>query len=149
MLSNIIGIDLVYCPTGKPIRKPSTAGLDSKLTCYNPCNNIFETCNDLVLSFSGGINLNRNLSFTINFMNIRESELSTHLILYSKRLSFTNLVNQLDRQIYLASHLVINVNSLNTNCYYLNLDDYIDQKQGTIMDTYESDNIRISFDKLI
>lgn len=149
MTSNIIGIDLVYCPTNKPIRKPSTAGLDSKLTCYNPCNNIFETCNDLVLSFSGGINLNRNLSFTINFMNIRESEYSTHLLLYSKRLSFTNLVNQLSRQIYLASHLVINVNSLNTNCYYLNLDDYIDQKQGTIMDTYESDNIRISFDKLI
>ena len=147
--SNIIGIDLVYCPTNSYIRKPSTAGLDNKLTCYNPCNNIFETCNDLVLSFSGGINLNRNLSFTINFMNIRESELSTHLILYSKRLSFTNLVNQLDRQIYLASHLVINVNSLNTNCYYLNLDDYIDQKQGTIMDTYESDNIRISFDKLM
>lgn len=149
MTSNIIGIDLVYCPAAKPIRRPSTAELGSSLTCYNPCNNIFETCNDLVLSFSGGINLNRNLSFTINFMNIRESELSTHLILYSKRLSFTNLVNQLSRQIYLASHLVINVNSLNTNCYYLNLDDYIDQKQGTIMDTYESDNIRISFDKLI
>ena len=149
MTSNIIGIDLVYCPTNQPIRKPSTTELDSKLTCYNPCNNIFETCNDLVLSFSGGINLNRNLSFTINFMNIRESEYSTHLILYSKRLSFTNLVNQLSRQIYLASHLVINVNSLNTNCYYLNLDDYIDQKQGTIMDTYESDNIRISFNSLI
>ena len=82
-------------------------------------------------------------------MSIRESELSTHLILYSKRLSFTNLVNQLSRQIYLASHLVINVNSLNTNCYYLNLDDYIDQKQGTIMNTYESDNLRISLDKLI
>ena len=82
-------------------------------------------------------------------MNIRESERSTHLILYSKRLSFTNLINQLDRQIYVASYLVINVNSLNTNCYYLNLDDYIDQKQGTIMDTYESDNIRISFDKLM
>ena len=149
MIGNIMGIDLVYVPTSQSIRKPSTAGLDSKLTCYNPCNNIFETCNDLVLSFNGGVNLNRNLSFTINFMNIRESESSTHLILYSKRLSFTNLVNQLDRQIYLASHLVINVNSLNTNCYYLNLDDYIDQKQGTIMDTYESDNIRISFDKLI
>ena len=149
MTSNIIGIDLVYCPTNSTIRKPSTAGLSDTLTCYNPCNNIFETCNDLVLSFSGGINLNRNLSFTINFMNIRESEYSTHLILYSKRLSFTNLVNQLDRQIYLASHLVINVNSLNTNCFYLNLDDYIDQKQGTIMDTYESDNIRISFDKLM
>lgn len=147
--SNIIGIDLVYCPTNKPIRKPSTAGLSDSLTCYNPCNNIFETCNDLVLSFSGGINLNRNLSFTINFMNIRDSEYSTHLILYSKRLSFTNLVNQLSRQIYLASHLVINVNSLNTNCYYLDLDKYIDQKQGTIMDTYESDNIRISFDKLM
>ena len=148
-ISNIIGIDLVYCPTNKEIRKPSTAGLSDSLTCYNPCNNIFETCNDLVLSFSGGINLNRNLSFTINFMNIRDSELSTHLILYSKRLSFTNLINQLSRQIYLASHLVINVNSLNTNCYYINLDNYIDQKQGTIMDTYESDNIRISFDKLI
>ena len=149
MLGNIMGIDLVYCPTNKPIRKPSTAGLSNALTCYNPCNNIFETCNDLVLSFSGGINLNRNLSFTINFMNIRESEYSTHLILYSKRLSFTNLINQLDRQIYVASYLVINTNSLYTNCYYLNLDDYIDQKQGTIMDTYESDNIRISFDKLI
>ena len=149
MTSNIIGIDLVYCPAAKPIRKPSTAGLSDTLTCYNPCNNIFETCNDLVLSFSGGINLNRNLTFTINFMNIRESESSTHLILYSKRLSFTNLINQLDRQIYVASYLVINTNSLYNSCYYLNLDDYIDQKQGTIMDTYESDNIRISFDKLM
>lgn len=149
MLSNIIGIDLVYCPTNSEIRKPSTAGLSDTLTCYNPCNNIFETCNDLVLSFSGGINLNRNLSFTINFMNIRDSQLSTHLLLYSKRLSFTNLINQLSRQIYPASYLVINTNSLNTNCYYIDLDNYIDQKQGTIMNTYESDNIRISFDKLI
>ena len=146
---NIIGIDLVYVPTGKTIRNPTTGGLSKDIAYFNPCNNIFNTCNDLTLTFSGAINLNRNLSFTINFMNIRESELSTHLILYSKRLSFTNLINQLDRQIYLASHLVINVNSLNTNCYYLNLDDYIDQKQGTIMDTYESDNIRISFDKLM
>lgn len=149
MLSNIIGIDLVYCPTNSEIRKPSTAGLSDSLTCYNPCNNIFETCNDLVLSFSGGINLNRNLSFTINFMDIRDSGLSTHLLLYSKRLSFTNLINQLSRQIYPASYLVINTNSLNTNCYYIDLDNYIDQKQGTIMNTYESDNIRISFDKLI
>ena len=149
MTANIIGIDLVYCPTNQAIRKPSTANLSADLACYNPCNNIFETCNDLVLSFNGGINLNRNLTFTINFMDIRDSELSTHLLLYSKRLSFTNLINQLDRQIYPASYLVINVNSLNTNCYYLNLDDYIDQKQGTIMDTYESDNIRISFDKLM
>lgn len=149
MLGNIMGIDLVYVPTSQTIRKPSTAALSESLTCYNPCNNIFETCNDLVLSFNGGINLNRNLTFTINFMNIRESERSTHLILYSKRLSFTNLINQLDRQIYVASYLVINVNSLYNSCYYLNLDDYIDQKQGTIMDTYESDNIRISFDKLI
>lgn len=148
-ISNIIGIDLVYCPTRTQIRKPSTAGLSDTLTCYNPCNNIFETCNDLVLSFSGGINLNRNLTFTINFMNIRDSQYSTHLLLYSKRLSFTNLINQLSRQIYLASHLVINVNSLNTNCYYIDLDNYIDQKQGTIMNTYESDNIRISFDKLM
>ena len=144
-----MGIDLVYCPAAKPIRKPSTAALSESLTCYNPCNNIFETCNDLVLSFNGGVNLKRNLTFTINFMNIRESERSTHLILYSKRLSFTNLINQLDRQIYVASYLVINTNSLYNSCYYLNLDDYIDQKQGTIMDTYESDNIRISFDKLI
>ena len=68
MLGNIMGIDLVYCPAAKPIRKPSTSGLSNTLTCYNPCNNIFETCNDLVLSFSGGINLNRNLSFTINFI---------------------------------------------------------------------------------
>ena len=149
MIGNIMGIDLVYVPTSQTIRKPSTAGLSDTLACYNPCNNIFETCNDLVLSFNGGVNLNRNLSFTINFMNIRESERSTHLILYSKRLSFTNLINQLDRQIYVASYLVINTNSLYNSCYYLNLDDYIDQKQGTIMDTYESDNIRISFDKLI
>ena len=149
MIGNIMGIDLVYVPTSQTIRKPSTAGLSDTLACYNPCNNIFETCNDLVLSFNGGVNLNRNLSFTINFMNIRESERSTHLILYSKRLSFTNLINQLDRQIYVASYLVINTNSLYNSCYYLNLDDYIDQKQGTIMNTYESDNIRISFDKLI
>ena len=149
MLGNIMGIDLVYVPTAQTIRKPSTAALSDSLACYNPCNNIFETCNDLVLSFNGGVNLNRNLTFTINFMNIRESERSTHLILYSKRLSFTNLINQLDRQIYVASYLVINTNSLYNSCYYLNLDDYIDQKQGTIMDTYESDNIRISFDKLM
>ena len=149
MIGNIMGIDLVYVPTAQTIRKPSTAALSETLACYNPCNNIFETCNDLVLSFNGGVNLNRNLSFTINFMNIRESERSTHLILYSKRLSFTNLINQLDRQIYVASYLVINTNSLYNSCYYLNLDDYIDQKQGTIMDTYESDNIRISFDKLM
>ena len=151
MIGNIMGIDLVYCPGGSniAIRKPSTAALSESLACYNPCNNIFETCNDLVLSFNGGINLNRNLTFTINFMSIRESERSTHLILYSKRLSFTNLINQLDRQIYVASYLVINTNSLYNSCYYLNLDDYIDQKQGTIMDTYESDNIRISFDSLI
>lgn len=146
---NIIGIDLVYCPTNSEIRNPTTGSLGSSIACYNPCNNIFNTCNDLTLTFSGGINLNRNLSFTINFMNIRESELSTHLILYSKRLSFTNLLNQLNRDVTVPSYLVFNLNALNTNCYYLNLDDYIDQKQGTIMNTYESDNIRISFDKLI
>lgn len=146
---NIIGIDLVYVPTGKTIRNPTTGGLSKDIAYFNPCNNIFNTCNDLTLTFSGGINLNRNLSFTINFMNIRESELSTHLILYSKRLSFANLLNQLNRDVNVASYLVINLNALNTNCYYLNLDDYIDQKQGTIMNTYESDNIRISFDKLI
>ena len=146
---NIIGIDLVYCPTNSPIRNPTTGSLGSSIACYNPCNNIFNTCNDLTLTFSGAINLNRNLSFTINFMNIRDSELSTHLILYSKRLSFANLLNQLNRDVTIPSYLVFNLNALNTNCYYLNLDDYIDQKQGTIMNTYESDNIRISFDKLI
>ena len=146
---NIIGIDLVYVPTGKTIRNPTTGSLGSSIACFNPCNNIFNTCNDLTLTFSGGINLNRNLSFTINFMNIRESEYSTHLILYSKRLSFANLLNQLNRDVTIPSYLVFNLNALNTNCYYLNLDDYIDQKQGTIMNTYESDNIRISFDKLI
>ena len=82
-------------------------------------------------------------------MNIRDSELSTHLILFSKRLSFANLINQLNRDVTVPSYLVFNLNALNTNCYYLNLDDYIDQKQGTIMNTYESDNIRISFDRLI
>ena len=146
---NIIGIDLVYVPTGRTIRNPSTGGLSKDIAYFNPCNNIFNTCNDLTLTFSGAINLNRNLSFTINFMNIRESELSTHLILYSKRLSFANLLNQLNRDVNVASYLVINLNALNTNCYYLNLDDYIDQKQGTVMNTYESDNIRISFDKLM
>lgn len=146
---NIIGIDLVYVPTGKTIRNPTTGSLGSSIACFNPCNNIFNTCNDLTLSFSGAINLNRNLSFTINFMNIRDSELSTHLILYSKRLSFANLLNQLNRDVTVPSYLVFNLNSLNTNCYYLNLDNYIDQKQGTIMNTYESDNIRISFDKLM
>ena len=146
---NIIGIDLVYVPTGKTIRNPTTGSLGSSIACFNPCNNIFNTCNDLTLTFSGAINLNRNLSFTINFMNIRDSEYSTHLILYSKRLSFANLLNQLNRDVTIPSYLVFNLNALNTNCYYLNLDDYIDQKQGTIMNTYESDNIRISFDKLI
>ena len=146
---NIIGIDLVYCPTNSAIRNPTTGSLGSSIACFNPCNNIFNTCNDLTLTFNGAINLNRNLSFTINFMSIRESELSTHLILYSKRLSFANLLNQLNRDVTIPSYLVFNLNSLNTNCYYLNLDDYIDQKQGTIMNTYESDNIRISFDKLI
>lgn len=145
---NIMGIDLVYCPTGKNIRIPSSALPDS-VAYFNPCNNIFNTCNDLTLTFNGAVNLNRNLSFTINFMNIRDSEYSTHLILYSKRLSFSNLLNQLDRNVNVASYLAINLNALNTNCYYLNLDDYIDQKQGSIMNTYESDNIRISFDKLI
>lgn len=146
---NIIGIDLVYVPTGKTIRNPTTGSLGSNVACFNQCNNIFNTCNDLTLTFSGGINLNRNLSFTINFMSIRDSELSTHLILYSKRLSFTNLLNQLNRDVTVPSYLVFNLRALNTSCYYLNLDDYIDQKQGTIMNTYESDNIRISFDKLI
>ena len=146
---NIIGIDLVYCPTNSRIRNPTTGSLGSNIACFNPCNNIFNTCNDLTLTFNGAINLNRNLSFTINFMSIRESELSTHLILFSKRLSFANLLNQLNRDVTIPSYLVFNLNSLNTNCYYLNLDDYIDQKQGTIMNTYESDNIRISFDKLI
>lgn len=147
---NIIGIDLVYCPTNSTgIRNPTTGSLGKTIECFNPCNNIFNTCNDLTLTFSSGINLNRNLSFTINFMNIRESELSTHLILYSKRLSFANLLNQLNRDVIVPSYLVFNLNALNTNCYYLNLDDYIDQKQGTIMNTYESDNIRISFDKLM
>ena len=146
---NIIGIDLVYVPTAKTIRNPTTGSLGKTIACFNPCNNIFNTCNDLTLTFSGGINLNRNLSFTINFMDIRDSEYSTHLILYSKRLSFANLLNQLNRDVTVPSYLVFNLNSLNNSCYYLNLDDYIDQKQGTIMDTYESDNIRISFDKLI
>ena len=147
---NIIGIDLVYCPTNSTgIRNPTTGSLGKTIACFNQCNNIFNTCNDLTLTFSGGINLNRNLSFTINFMNIRDSQLSTHLILYSKRLSFTNLLNQLNRDVTVPSYLVFNLNSLNTNCYYLNLDDYINQKQGTIMNTYESDNIRISFDKLM
>ena len=82
-------------------------------------------------------------------MDIRNSELSTHLILMSKRLSFANLLNQIDHPIKMVRDSFFNFNYLNTNCYYLNLDDYIDQKQGTIMNTYESDNIRISFDKLM
>lgn len=148
---NIIGIDLVYVPSGQniTIRNPTTGSLGKTIECFNPCNNIFNTCNDLTLTFNGAINLNRNLSFTINFMDIRNSELSTHLILYSKRLSFANLLNQLNRDVTIPSYLVFNLNSLNTNCYYLDLDKFLEQKQGTIMNTYESDNIRISFDKLI
>lgn len=151
--SNIVAIDLVYCPSGSnmTIRYPTTNSgtISSSSTPFIPCNNIFNSYNDLYLSFAGCINLNRNLSFTINFMDIRESELSTHLILYSKRLSFANLLNQIDHPINMVRYSFFNFNYLNTNCYYLNLDNYIDQKQGTIMNTYESDNIRISFDKLM
>ena len=149
--SNIVAIDLVYCPANSEIRYPTTNSgtIGESVKAFIPCNNIFKDYNDLYLSFAGCINLNRNLSFTINFMNLRNSELSTHLILYSKRLSFANLLNQINHPIQMVRYSFFNFNYLNTNCYYLNLDDYIDQKQGTIMDTYESDNIRISFDTLM
>lgn len=146
----IVGIDLVYCPTAVQIRDPSTkAGVLSSGTYYQ-CNNIFSQDNDLFLSFTGCMNLNKNLTFTINFMDIRNSEYSTHLILYSKKLSLTNLYNQFNAtRLYFAKHILFNFNYLNTNCYYVNLDDYLEQKQGSIMDTPESDNIRISFNKLM
>ena len=149
--SNVVGIDLVYCPVNSKIRYPTTNSgtVGDSTNTFNPCNNIFKNYNDLYLSFAGCINLSRNLTFTINFMDIRNSELSTHLILMSKRLSFANLLNQIDHPIKMVRDSFFNFNYLNTNCYYLNLDDYIDQKQGTIMNTYESDNIRISFDKLM
>lgn len=147
---NIVGVDLVYCPAGCQIRNPSTkTGTISSATYYQ-CNNIFSQDNDLFLSFAGCMNLNRNLTFTINFMDIRNSETSTHLILYSKKLSLTNLYNQFNTtRMYIAKYVLFNFNYLNTNCYHINLDDYLEQKQGTIMVTPESDNIRISFDKLI
>lgn len=146
--SNIVGIDIVYCPVNTQIRYPtSNSGtITDSVAPFNPCNNIFKSYNDLYLSFAGAINLNRNLSFTINFMNIRNSELSTHLILMSKRLSFANLLNQIDHPIKMIRDTFFDFNYLNTNCYYLNLDNFINQKQGTIMNTAESDNIRISFE---
>lgn len=147
---SVVGIDLVYCPANCPIRDPSTKTGTISTGTYYQCNNIFNTDNDLFLSFTGCMNLNRNLTFTINFMDIRSSEYSTHLILYSKKLSLTNLYNQFNTtRMYIAKYMLFNFNYLNTNCYHVNLDDYLEQKQGTIMDTPESDNIRISFDKLI
>ena len=147
---NIVGIDLVYCPTGCEIRNPSTKVGNITAPIYYQCNNIFDQDNDLFLSFTGCMNLNRNLTFTINFMDIRNSEYSTHLIIYSKKLSLVNLFNQFNAtRMYMAKYMLFNFNYLNTNCYHVNLDDYLEQKQGTIMDTYESDNIRISFDKLM
>ena len=145
--SNIVGIDIVYCPVNTNIRYPTSNSetITDTVTPFNPCNNIFKSYNDLYLSFAGCINLSRNLTFTINFMNLRNSELSTHLILVSKKLSFANLMNQIDHPIKIIRDTFFDFNYLNTNCYYLNLDNYISQKQGTIMNTAESDNIRISF----
>lgn len=94
------------------------------------------------------MNLSRNLTFTINFMNLRTSETSTHLVLYSKKLSFGTILNQINRRFLIPRYAAFNFNYLNTNCYHVNLDNLIKQKQGTIMDTYNSDNIRISFDNL-
>lgn len=147
---NVVALDLVYCPGGNgvTIRYPTTNAGTSSTAVFHKCNNIFSTENDLFLSFVGCMNLSRNLTFTINFMNLRNSDLSTHLILYSNKLSFGTILNQINRRFILPKYNSFNFNYLNTNCYYVNLDNIIKQKQGTIMSTYNSDNIRISFNDL-
>lgn len=148
---NIVAIDLVYCPAGQgiTIRYPTSITGTYNSGVFHKCNNIFNSENDLFLSFSGCMNLSRNLTFTINFMKLRSSETSTHLVLYSKKLSFGTILNQINRRFLLPRYAAFNFNYLNTNCYHVNLDNLIKQKQGTIMDTYNSDNIRISFNDLV
>ena len=145
---NVVAIDLVYCPGGQgiTIRYPTTVTGTYSSGVFHKCNNIFNSENDLFLSFSGCMNLSRNLTFTINFMNLRNSETSTHLVLYSNRLIFGTILNQINKRFLIPRYAAFNFNYLNTNCYYVNLDNYISQKQGTIMSTYNSDNIRISFE---
>lgn len=146
---NVVAIDLVYCPTRTQIRYPTTITGTYNSGVFHKCNNIFTSENDLYLSFNGCMNLSRNLTFTINFMNLRNSETSTHLVLYSNRLIFGTILNQINRRFLIPRYAAFNFNYLNTNCYYVNLDNIIKQKQGTIMSTYNSDNIRISFDSLV
>lgn len=147
---NVVAIDLVYLPPGSKItiRYPTTVLQDVYSDVFHKCNNIFDSENDLFLTFAGCMNLSRNLTFTINFMNLRNSELSTHLILYSSKLSFGTILNQITRRFRIPKYSSFDFNYLNTNCYHVNLDNLINQKQGTIMSTSESDNIRISFDSL-
>ena len=147
---NVVALDLVYLPNGPEItiRYPTTIYESYSDGIFHKCNNIFQSHNDLFLTFSGCMNLSRNLTFTINFMNLRNSETSTHLVLYSKSLSFANILNQITRNFRMPKYSSFDFNYLNTNCYHVNLDNLIKQKQGAIMSTSESDNIRIAFNDL-
>lgn len=145
---NIVAIDLVYNPTNTVIRFPTRnypQEIDNK-SIYVLYNNIFETCNDLVIQLSGCINLNKNLSFIINFMNLRSSESSTHLIIKGAKCGLWKLFNNIP----LTPISTVNISDLDFNdlrnySYVLDLDKLIEEKQGTIMNTPESDNILVEF----
>ena len=143
---NIVGIDIVYCPSGVKIRPPTSTS-KSNYQVFYLCNNIFSQYNDLIICCNS-MNMNRNLSFTINFMKLRNSEYSTHLVITSKKYVFNNLVYSMFNSLssvkipYLSHY---DFNNMNTNCYLLDLDDWIDIKHGCIMNSLDGENIRITF----
>lgn len=143
---NIVMIDLVYCPGNVIIGSPSNTISSSfeSYTMFTQCNNIFTIYNDLIIQCSGCINLNRNISFIINFMNLRNSENATHLLIKSNRCSFSNIINKVT-EFTTPDISMIDINNLKNYCYLLDLDDWIDNKQGCIMNTNCGDSIRITF----
>lgn len=147
---NIVGMDLVYCPSGKKIGLATTSsnGIEND-NIYYKCNNIFYSSNDLMIQCEGCVNLNRNISFTINFMNIRSSESSTHLLITSQKCSFNhmfyNLFNNTNQYIMMVKFSSLYTSSMSKGSVLLDLDDWIDSKQGCIMNTECSDSIRITF----
>lgn len=144
---NIVAIDLVYSPTNTMIKFPTRIypqEIDNK-RIYVLYNNIFKTCNDLVIQLSGCMNLNKNLSFIINFMNLRDSENSTHLIIKGTKCGLWKLFNNIP----LTPITTVNISDLNfsdlTNyTYVLDLDKLIEEKQGSIMNTQSTDNILVN-----
>lgn len=145
--NDITCIDLAYSPNPKKLgypntNVPSTIGTND---LYFKCNNIFTNYNDLVITLKGRSNLSRNISIIINFMTIRYSEDSTHLLIKSSKCDMWSLVSQITNSFTIYDIGYINFNNLTNYTHLLDLDKLIDEKQGSIMNTQTSDNIVVEF----